>query len=97
MLAGDYSIKATRLMKQIKEIKEVIELPIKRPEFFENVGIAQPKDVARLGHPQFQRDAPLPWKFLTLVSSHSSPSFVCLLVFRAGRKLAACPASARPH
>ena len=29
--------------KQIKEIKEVIELPIKHPELFESLGIAQPK------------------------------------------------------
>jgi 26S proteasome regulatory subunit T6 len=31
------------LDKQIKEIKEVIELPIKHPELFESLGIAQPK------------------------------------------------------
>lgn len=31
------------LDKQIKEIKEVIELPIKHPELFEALGIAQPK------------------------------------------------------
>ena len=31
--------------KQIKEIKEVIELPIKHPELFESLGIAQPKGV----------------------------------------------------
>jgi 26S proteasome regulatory subunit T6 len=29
--------------KQIKEIKEVIELPIKHPELFDALGIAQPK------------------------------------------------------
>lgn len=29
--------------KQIKEIKEVIELPIKHPEIFESLGISQPK------------------------------------------------------
>uniref|UniRef100_A0A8D3E5A6 Proteasome 26S subunit, ATPase 5 n=1 Tax=Scophthalmus maximus TaxID=52904 RepID=A0A8D3E5A6_SCOMX len=29
--------------KQIKEIKEVIELPVKHPELFEALGIAQPK------------------------------------------------------
>jgi SpoVK/Ycf46/Vps4 family AAA+-type ATPase len=28
---------------QIKEIKEVIELPVKHPELFEALGIAQPK------------------------------------------------------
>lgn len=31
------------LDKQIKEMKEVIELPIKHPELFEALGIAQPK------------------------------------------------------
>ena len=31
------------LDKQIKEIKEVIELPVKHPELFESLGIAQPK------------------------------------------------------
>jgi len=33
------------LDKQIKEIKEVIELPIKHPEIFESLGISQPKGV----------------------------------------------------
>merc|ERR1712168_1520936 len=33
------------LSKQIKEIKEVIELPVKHPELFEALGIAQPKGV----------------------------------------------------
>ena len=33
------------LTNQIKEIKEVIELPIKHPELFDAVGIAQPKGV----------------------------------------------------
>ena len=36
------------LDKQIKEIKEVIELPVKHPELFETLGIAQPK-VGRTG------------------------------------------------
>ena len=31
------------LDKQIKEMKEVIELPIKHPELFDALGIAQPK------------------------------------------------------
>ena len=31
------------LDKQIKEIKEVIELPVKHPELFDALGIAQPK------------------------------------------------------
>ena len=42
------------LDKQIKEIKEVIELPVKHPELFEALGIAQPKVrrfTAHLIHP----------------------------------------------
>ena len=31
------------LDRQIREIKEVIELPIKHPELFESLGISQPK------------------------------------------------------
>lgn len=31
--------------KQVKEIKEVVELPIKHPELFEALGIQQPKGV----------------------------------------------------
>eukprot|EP00605_Chrysophyceae_sp_TOSAG23-4_P002175 GSChrysophyteH1.ASY1.ANO1.2405.1 assembled CDS len=34
------------LDKQIQEIKEVIELPIKHPELFDSLGVAQPKAVA---------------------------------------------------
>lgn len=32
------------LEKQIREIKEVIELPIKHPELFESLGVAQVSD-----------------------------------------------------
>jgi len=39
------------LDKQIKEIKEVVELPIKHPEIFESLGIAQPKGVLLYGPP----------------------------------------------
>lgn len=39
------------LTKQIKEIKEVIELPVKHPELFEALGIAQPKGVLLYGPP----------------------------------------------
>jgi len=39
------------LAKQIKEIKEVIELPIKHPELFDSLGIAQPKGVLLYGPP----------------------------------------------
>eukprot|EP00915_Cephaloidophora_sp_WS-2016_P000034 GHVH01000078.1.p1 GENE.GHVH01000078.1~~GHVH01000078.1.p1 ORF type:complete len:397 (-),score=70.69 GHVH01000078.1:1069-2259(-) len=39
------------LDKQIKEVKEVIELPIKHPEIFDSLGIAQPKGVLLYGPP----------------------------------------------
>merc|ERR1711904_294273 len=39
------------LDQQIKEIKEVIELPIKHPELFESLGIAQQKGVLLYGPP----------------------------------------------
>eukprot|EP00812_Abedinium_dasypus_P007993 NODE_2022_length_1012_cov_171.835946.p1 GENE.NODE_2022_length_1012_cov_171.835946~~NODE_2022_length_1012_cov_171.835946.p1 ORF type:complete len:258 (-),score=120.17 NODE_2022_length_1012_cov_171.835946:126-899(-) len=39
------------LDQQVKEIKEVIELPIKHPEIFEALGIAQPKGVLLFGPP----------------------------------------------
>lgn len=46
------------LDKQIKEIKEVIELPVKHPELFEALGIAQPK--ASWGRGQQKTDSLLP-------------------------------------
>jgi len=39
------------LGKQIKEMKEVIELPIKHPEIFTSLGISQPKGVLLYGPP----------------------------------------------
>ena len=39
------------LDKQIREIKEVIELPIKHPELFDALGVAQPKGVLMYGPP----------------------------------------------
>ena len=39
------------LSKQVMEIKEVIELPIKHPELFESLGVAQPKGVLLYGPP----------------------------------------------
>ena len=39
------------LEQQVKEVKEVIELPIKHPEIFEALGIAQPKGVLLYGPP----------------------------------------------
>jgi len=38
------------LEKQVREIKEVIELPIKHPELFEALGVAQPKGVLLYGY-----------------------------------------------
>jgi 26S proteasome regulatory subunit T6 len=46
------------LDKQIKEIKEVIELPVKHPELFESLGIAQPKGVLLYGPPGTGKNAP---------------------------------------
>lgn len=37
--------------KQIREIKEVIELPLKHPELFDSLGVAQPKGVLMYGPP----------------------------------------------
>ncbi|KFG49256.1 putative tat-binding family protein, partial [Toxoplasma gondii GAB2-2007-GAL-DOM2] len=39
------------LEQQVKEVKEVIELPIKHPELFESLGISQPKGVLLYGPP----------------------------------------------
>lgn len=39
------------LSKQIMEIKEVIELPIKHPELFDALGVSQPKGVLLYGPP----------------------------------------------
>nr|AAF91248.1 proteasome regulatory ATPase subunit 6 [Trypanosoma brucei] len=39
------------LSRQVKEIKEVIELSVKHPELFEALGIAQPKGVLLYGPP----------------------------------------------
>jgi 26S proteasome regulatory subunit T6 len=39
------------LDKQIREIKEVIELPVKHPELFDALGIEQPKGVLLYGPP----------------------------------------------
>lgn len=39
------------LDKQIQEMKEVIELPIKHPELFDALGVAQPKGVLLYGPP----------------------------------------------
>lgn len=39
------------LDSQIEEIKEVVELPLTHPEFFEDVGITPPKGVILYGEP----------------------------------------------
>ncbi|CXJ29144.1 26S protease regulatory subunit 8, putative [Plasmodium berghei] len=39
------------LDQQVKEVKEVIELPVKHPEIFESLGISQPKGVLLYGPP----------------------------------------------
>merc|ERR1712010_411922 len=39
------------LKQQVKEVKEVIELPIKHPEIFDSLGISQPKGVLLYGPP----------------------------------------------
>ena len=39
------------LSKQIQEIKEAVELPLTRPELFEDVGIKPPKGVILYGEP----------------------------------------------
>jgi len=59
------------LDKQIKEIKEVIELPVKHPELFDALGIAQPKGVFCMD-PQEQGRLCWPELLLTTLSAHSS-------------------------
>ena len=44
------------LEKQVMEIKEVIELPIKHPELFDSLGVAQPKGVLLYGPPGHWED-----------------------------------------
>jgi proteasome regulatory subunit len=39
------------LNKQIQEVREVIELPLKRPELFEKIGIEPPRGVLFYGYP----------------------------------------------
>ena len=64
------------LDKQIKEIKEVIELPVKHPELFESLGIAQPK----VGSPAHRaREAPSnstrpPWARPQIQRAHPGPA-----------------------
>ncbi len=67
------------LDKQIKEIREVIELPIKHPELFESLGIAQPKGVLMYGPQEQERHSLLVLSLTTLTVS-SSVSLVVELV-----------------
>ncbi|MCQ5273386.1 AAA family ATPase, partial [Schaalia odontolytica] len=39
------------LEPQIQEIKEVVELPLKKPELFKKIGISPPKGVLLYGEP----------------------------------------------
>merc|ERR1719378_1732092 len=57
--------------KQIKEVKEVIELPIKHPELFESLGIAQPKGVLLYGPPGTGKTL-----LARAVAHHTSCSFI---------------------
>jgi len=59
------------LDKQVKEIKEVIELPIKHPEIFESLGIAQPKGVLLYGPPGTGKTL-----LARAVAHHTSCSFI---------------------
>merc|ERR1719213_1450472 len=57
--------------KQVKEIKEVIELPIKHPEIFESLGISQPKGVLLYGPPGTGKTL-----LARAVAHHTSCSFI---------------------
>jgi hypothetical protein len=61
------------LDQQIKEVKEVIELPIKHPEIFESLGIAQPKGVLLYG-PHVQEKLYLPELLLITLTVNLSES-----------------------
>jgi len=57
--------------KQIKEVKEVIELPIKHPELFESLGISQPKGVILYGPPGTGKTL-----LARAIAHHTSCSFI---------------------
>ena len=61
------------LDKQIKEIKEVIELTVKHPELFEALGIALPKGVLLYGGPPGTGRTPL----ARAVAHHTDCKFTC--------------------
>lgn len=59
------------LSRQVKEIKEVIELPVKHPELFDALGIAQPKGVLLYGPPGTGKTL-----LARAVSHHTSCTFI---------------------
>ena len=62
------------LDQQVKEIKEVVELPIKHPELFESLGIAQPKGVILYGpRARARRFWRARWRTTRTVASSASP------------------------
>ena len=79
------------LDKQIKEIKEVIELPVKHPELFDALGIAQPKGVLLYGPPGTGNNAHSTnlFHFLKILQALSSPR-VTEFGFRGGEMGSKC-------
>lgn len=59
------------LSRQVKEIKEVIELPVKHPELFDALGITQPKGVLLYGPPGTGKTL-----LARAVSHHTSCTFI---------------------
>lgn len=59
------------LSRQVKEIKEVIELPVKHPELFDALGITQPKGVLLYGPPGTGKTL-----LARAVSYHTSCTFI---------------------
>lgn len=65
------------LEKQIREIKEVIELPIKHPELFESLGVAQAslgRNSSGSSSTAFQIVTGWPFRWLHVSSKHRSTS-----------------------
>jgi 26S proteasome regulatory subunit T6 len=57
------------LEKQVMEIKEVIELPIKHPELFESLGVAQPKGGTYSKTPNIYKTSSLVHSFVRVILS----------------------------
>jgi 26S proteasome regulatory subunit T6 len=66
------------LEKQVLEFKEAIELPIKHPELFESLGVAQPKKVLLYGPPDTGK---------TLLAQAVTHHTDCTLIRVSGAKL----------